>query len=758
MYADIVVPLALQTLTYRLDTLPEAGEGDAVVVGLGRNKIYMGIVWKIHDRAPRVKNLKPVLRMAEPRLTLSHRQMALWEWMADYYMCTLGEVMAAALPSLLKPKGDGEDEYARDTYRPRQTVAVGLHPDICDEAKLNECLESLLRAPKQYSTMMGIVSRAADGDLFSAKVPRHELDATAGIIAALVKKRMISIQMQDAPWSGTADISGNGGNFAEVTEKLPRLTAAQQNAIADIERHFREKETVLLHGVTGSGKTEIYISLIAGHLAAGRDVLYLLPEIALTGQLIRRLEDVFGEKVVAYHSRYGDAYRARNYMKVARGGGHLVVGARSSVFMPFCELGLVIVDEEHDPGFKQDDPAPRYHARDMSIVLAGLYGARTLLGSATPSIESYANASGGKYGLVTLGERYGNAVLPQIIVSDTIRSSKRGERKSHFNKELLDRIMEQVEAGRQVILFQNRRGFSPYVECTKCGHVPQCPNCNVALTLHKADGKLRCHYCGYRHTVFAFCPSCGEGQVESRGFGTEKVEEELAALLPEVRVARLDADTSRSRHSYRSIIAAFERRDVDILVGTQMITKGFDFSGVSLVGVLNADNLLNYPDFRAAERAFQLMTQVAGRSGRRETAGEVVIQTAQPFHPVIRQVAAGDYRAMVEAQLQERHLFSYPPYCRIIDLRLRCRNTGRLDYAARLLHGYLREAFGTRLLGPVPPPVDRVKREHILCFTLKIEQGKSFSRARTMIAECITRLREDQNCKYVDVSCNVDPQ
>lgn len=468
-------------------------------------------------------------------------------------------------------------------------------------------------------------------------MPRRLLEADAATLAALRKKGLITLTRRERSVERGA-----------VRFQLPTLSPAQQRCLDTIRSRFDAGlRTVLLHGITGSGKTELYIHLIAAALARGGDVLLLVPEIAITAQLIDRLERIFGSRVTAYHSKLPLARRTESYLRLTRSeGGELVVGARSALFLPLRRLQLIVVDEEHDTGYKQTDAQPRYNARDVAVVMARLWEARTVLGSATPSLESYANALGGKYGLATLDERYGDARPPQVIVSDTLRAVKRNERKTHFNRLLLDRIAEVLARGEQAMLFQNRRGFSPYVECRACGWTARCPHCNVTLTYHKRDGRLQCHYCGHAEPLPARCPACKAGEATPAGFGTEKIEEELARLLPAARIERLDRDTATSESAYRAIIDRFESGQSDVLVGTQMITKGFDFARVSLVGILNADNLLFSPDFRAAERAFQLMTQVAGRAGRRDAAGEVVIQTSEPEHPVIRQVAAGDYEAM----------------------------------------------------------------------------------------------------------------
>ena len=628
LYADIVLPLAQPVYTFAVPGGTDVAAGQAVAVQFGARKFYTGIVWRVHDRRPDFKTVKPIQRVLYDAPLLSAQQMALWEWIASYYMCSLGEVMRVALPALMKPSGDTEEEFSGDEFRPRTECYVSLAAELRDEGRFHEVCEKIeRRAPKQYEA------------------------------------------------------------------------------------------------------------------------------------LIERMERIFGSRVTPYHSKLTNRRRTETYLRLNRSdGGEFVVGVRSSVFLPLKHLQLIVVDEEHDASYKQTEPAPRYNARDCAVVMARLTGGRTLLGSATPSLETWLNAASGKYGRAELTERYGDARPPEILVSDTLRAARRGERKAHFNKLLLDRIGETLDRGGQVMLFQNRRGFSPYVACSECGWTARCPHCNVTLTYHKGGRKLVCHYCGHTEDVPAKCPSCKVTDVLPMGFGTEKVEEEISRIFPEARVARLDRDSVTSEKAFSAIIADFEARRTDILVGTQMITKGFDFAGVSLVGILNADNLLNNPDFRAAERAFQLMMQVAGRAGRRDDGGEVVIQTSEPGHPVIRQVAAGDFEGMARAQLAERKAFFYPPYARLTSLTLRHRDpsvlrNGVMDLAARL-----RTRFGRRLLGPMTPPVDRIRGEYLVGLLLKIESGASSARARELLAAELKTFAGNPAFKSITVVVNVDPQ
>lgn len=749
-YADIVLPLAQPAYTFAVPPGTELVPGCAVEVQFGPRKFYTGIVWRVHDRRPDFKRIKPVQRVLYDRPLLTDGQRALWEWVASYYMCSVGEVMRAALPSLMKPSADSRERFADEEFRPRTETYFTLAEELRDEERLHETFEKLeRRAPKQYEALLEIASAGPGGGLPAGEVPRRLLQADRTVLHALERKKLIAAAEHERT------VERGGASF-----RLPELTAHQQTALDELRRQFAEgRETALLHGVTSSGKTEIYIHLIADVLARGGDVLLLVPEIALTAQLIERMERIFGSRVTPYHSRLTDRQRSETYLRLNRSeGGEFVVGVRSSIFLPLSRLQLIIVDEEHDASYKQAEPAPRYHARDCAVMMARLLGGRTLLGSATPSLETWLHASGGKYGKAVLSERYGDARMPEILVSDTLRAARRGERHAHFNKLLLDKIGEVLARGEQAMLFQNRRGFSPYVECTECGWTARCPDCNVTLTYHKAGGRLVCHYCGHTEPVPAKCPSCKVTDVVPMGFGTEKIEEEIARLFPEARVARLDRDTVTSERAFNAIVAGFARRETDILVGTQMITKGFDFEGVALVGILNADNMLNNPDFRAGERAFQLMTQVAGRAGRRARGGEVVIQTAEPGHPVIRQVVGGDFEGMARMQLADREAFFYPPYARLTTLTLRHRDPQLLRRGAAELAARLRGRFGRRLLGPMTPPVDRIRGEYLVGLLLKIESGASSARARELLGAELAAFAQHPEYRTIAVVPNVDPQ
>ncbi len=741
LYADIVLPLAQEAFTFEVDESLCVQEGSAVMVPLGRTteRLYTGIVWRLHSNRPDYKSIKRVVRVLYARPLLNEEQRKFWEWVASYYMCSVGEVMRVALPAMMKPSGLSDEEFAMDEFKPREEYYITLKESISDEliAKIGR------RAPKQQAALEQL---RQIGEQVTA---RRLLAADLPTLQGLARKEIILLEKRDVTLEQRASKL-----FA-----LPQLTDHQQVALSTIEESFKNKSTALLHGITGSGKTELYIHLIAERLERGEDVLLLLPEIALTAQLIERMERIFGSRVVAYHSKLTGRKRTETYLQINnRDGGNFVVGVRSAIFLPLKKLRLIIVDEEHDSSYKQSDPAPRYNARDAAVAIAAMRGGNTLLGSATPSLESWANSKSGKYGLAQLTERYGDATTPTIIVSDTIRSVKRGERKGHFNFDLIERIVERTDRGEQVILFQNRRGFAPYMECSACGWNPRCPHCNVTLTLHKGLSRLSCHYCGYIEPIPSTCPECHASELKPMGFGTEKIEEQLGELLPEARVGRMDRDSVTSPRALAQIVESVESGATNILVGTQMITKGFDFSKVTLVGILNADNLLNSPDFRAEERAFQLMTQVAGRAGRRSDSGEVVIQTSQPDHRIISLVIAKDYEAMASTLLAERELFAYPPYARIIAITMRHKQRDMLHTAANVLGSLLRSVFGRRLQGPVSPAVDKIRDEYIVEMTLKIEASASSARARAILREKIEELRRTPEYKYITISCNVDPQ
>ena len=731
-YADIVLPLAQPAYTFAVGEGVEVCVGDAVAVQFGKNAVYTGVVWRLHDTPPMKGVAKPILKVLYDKPLLSELQMRFWEWIADYYICTVGEVMRVALPSIIKAKARCEEEF--EPYLPKREATVNL----VVEAFTAEVREKMMRrAPKRYEALCSI--EQAGGTL-----PRHAVELDAAALKALVKAGLVEMgerdYVLDSEWSRTL---------------LPKLSPAQMTTLAELQKGLSDKRVALLHGVTSSGKTEIYTHLIEERLSRGEDVLFLVPEISLTTQLVERMRGLFGESVTVYHSKLTPQQRTRLYTDMLSSeSGNFVVGARSALFLPYKKLGLVVVDEEHDSSYKQSEPNPRYNGRDAAIMLASMHGAKCVLGSATPSLESYANYLSGKYAYTQLSERYGGVEMPDIVISDTVRNVKRNERKLHFNKELLDAIADCLENNEQVILFQNRRGYSPYMECPTCGWSARCPHCNVTLSAHQQKGRMVCHYCGYYEPIKRFCPNCKTIELKPMGFGTERVEEAVSELFPEARVLRLDGDTATSSSAYNRIIGAFARHEADILVGTQIVSKGLDFANVTLIGVLNGDNLLASPDFRAEERAWQLMMQVAGRAGRRDKRGEVVIQSAEPQHSVYAMV--GDYERLAAKLLAERKQFGYPPFVRIVRIVMRSSNSKLLVESSMKLGEQLRNRFGRRVLGPVTPLIDKVRGEHRVELMLKVEVESSFSRARAILREEIARLREEKAYRNIVIICDVD--
>ena len=744
-YADIVLPLAQPTYTYAVPEGMTLREGDAVSVQFGLRKYYTGIVWRLHDERPDFKRIKEVECRLYDHPLVSERQRALWEWVASYYMCTLGEVMRSALPALMKPSADSQATLVEEAFQPRTERYYRLSEELRDEHRLSDEMDRLeRRAPKQYAALLEVAMAKME------EVPRRLIMSDTAALNALVKKGFL-----------ICDEHCPAAEYGTPSFRLPLLSMHQLEALEALKKSFREGgHTALLQGITGSGKTEVYIYLIAEVLSRGGDVLLLVPEIALTAQLIERMERIFGARVTAYHSKLTPIRRAENFLRLSRSkGGEFVVGVRSSIFLPLNNLQLIIVDEEHDSSYKQAEPAPRYSARDTAVYMAYSMGCHTLLGSATPSLETWLNAETGRYGRAEMTERYGDAVLPKIYLSDSRRAAQRGERQGHFNKLLLDKIEAALGRDEQVMLFQNRRGFSPYLECPTCGWTPRCPHCNVTLTYHKGRNQLVCHYCGHTVQAMTQCPTCQVVDLMPMGFGTEKIEEQIAAIFPEARVARLDRDQVTSEQAFQAIIDDFSAHRTDILVGTQMITKGFDFSQVGVVGVLNADNLLLNPDFRASERAFQLLTQVAGRAGRRDRQGEVVIQTSDPMNPVLQQVLNADFGAMARCQLAERRDFFYPPYARLTYLTLRHRDRPTVVRAASQLAASLRAKLGAqRVLGPIAPAIDRIRGEYLMQLMLKIEPRSSRARANELLQQALTTLLEAKEYATLNAKIDVDPQ
>lgn len=711
--------------------------GDAVAVpfGGGEGTFYTGIIWRLHDTPPAAGKIRTVSRRLYARPLLDAARMRFWEWIADYYMCTLGEVMRFALPAQTKPRAALEADFVRGEYRPRTEVRyfVTAPPDDAALAQLSR------RAPAAGRLLERLAVAGGKG------VARSDIESVSAA-ATLVRRGLA--------YSRETEMAHDAASAAEFA--LPLLTSAQNAALDSVEKAFATKSAVLLQGVAGSGKTEVYTSLIARTLLRGGSALVLLPEKALTAQLAERLRNVFGQRVEVYHSHLTPRRRADIYMRVLHSDEPMVVvGVRSALFLPLHNLSLVVVDEEHDAGYKQSEPAPRYNARDSAVMLASITGARALLCSATPSLESWLNAATGKYGSVRLRERYGNNPAPEVSVSDNMRSVRRGERRVHFNKELLDAVDATLASGAQTMLLQNRRGFNTMVSCDSCGWTPACRRCNVAMTLHSGR-RLVCHYCDRRETLPARCPVCG-GALSMQGFGTEKVEEELSRIFPSARILRLDRDTMTSESAYNRIIDDFAAGRGDILVGTQIIAKGFDFDRVATVGILNADNLFHVPDFRATERACQMLMQIAGRAGRRSARGRVVIQTSEPQNPLLYGVVRGDYDFVARTLLAERAEYGYPPYVRMIRVTMRCRDRHLLRAAADMAAASLRKTFEGEVTGPVAPPVDMVRGESILELVLRIGQGVRSSQARNALRAVIAEVFSLPAHRKITVFCNVDP-
>ncbi len=820
LYVDVLLPLALPgAFTYHVDS-GHAGRvepGKRVIVQFGRRKYYSAIIYRVHYDEPKEYKTKPVQTVLDDQPVINSFQMRLWEWMAQYYMCTLGEVYKASLPSGLKLESETKvvyqpafDEHAasltekealildvlkdenvlglkeladktgrkdvlplvnslmnkqaltveeklKDAYKPRKESFVKLNFGPEDEQMLNQTFKQLKNAPKQVEILMYLIkllrNQGNDSDGF---VPRQKLlkETSGGTspLKGLIDKGIVIQEDREISRIGEGNHTQGG---------IKDLTSAQQEAYDQIQRGFEEKEVALLHGITSSGKTEIYIHLIREQLEKGNQVLYLLPEIALTSQIIHRLKAVFGEQVGVYHSKFPDNERVEVYQKLLNQHEtdkfRVILGVRSSIFLPFSKLGLVIVDEEHENTYKQFDPAPRYHARDAAIMVARMHGAKTLLGTATPSIESYYNAKRGKYELVELMTRYLDIQLPQILIGDILEAKKKKEMSSHFTPRLIENMDEALKSDEQIILFQNRRGFSPYMQCEQCGWIPECKHCDVSLTYHRRSNNLICHYCGYSVSVPQTCPACESQQIATRGFGTEKVEDEIPLFLPDARVKRMDLDSTRSRNAYENIIASFENHEIDILVGTQMVSKGLDFDNVSVVGILNADNMLNFPDFRAFERSYQLMAQVSGRAGRKKKQGRVIIQTSQPNHSIIKNVLENDFYGMYQSQLRERKEFMYPPYYRLVKILLKHRNREVLNDASELLKKELQKMFGYRVLGPQDPLIGRVQNYHLKHVIIKIEKEKSPSKSKELIRKITTKVQSSEKFRSLQVHYDVDP-
>ncbi len=816
-YIDVIVPLPLGgNFTYSVpDEWANAVRiGMRVVVPFGKKKMYTAIVSLIHTLKPELLyEMKEIICLLDNQPVLRYPQLKFWDWIGSYYLAYPGEVYQAAIPSGLKLESemqicinpdfeaitilsdkeqrildalsDGKpvnvaelnksseiqnvlptlkillekgaievSEELTEKFHAKTDTFIRLSEQAKNDDNLRKIFEELSRARKQLDLLMMYI------DLSKCLIPskqkeitRKELlekaDASPAILNGLVERGVLITYKKEI---GRLDLSDT------ETHTVYSLNAFQDKALLEIEKQLIEKSVVLLHGVTSSGKTEIYIHLINKVLAEGKQVLYLVPEIALTTQLTTRLKRIFGKRLGVYHSKFSDAERVEIWNNVLNDKSYdVIIGVRSSIFLPYRQLGLVIVDEEHESSYKQYDPAPRYHARNAAIVLASMHGAKTLLGTATPSIESYYNAITGKYGLVELHQRHEELQLPETVIVDIKEAYHKKCMQGHFSDVLLEKITKALNNNEQIILFQNRRGYAPYIECKGCAYVPKCKNCDVSLTVHKVFNTITCHYCGYTESIPTICPVCKTPNLNTKGFGTEKIEDEIHQIFPEVRVSRMDLDTTRSKKSYDKLISDFEQHKVDILIGTQMVTKGLDFDDVSLVGILNADNMLNFPDFRAHERAYQLMAQVSGRAGRKNKRGLVILQTSSPGHSIIGQVIRNDYVAMYKNEIEERRQFKYPPFYRLIQITIRHKDVQIVKKAAFALGNQLRAVFGTRVLGPIDPPVSRIQNLFLKQILLKIEYDASPAKAKDFLQQINNLILADHNFKSVKISVDVDP-
>lgn len=741
LFADVILPLPLSSnYTY---SIPKEYEerisvGCRVTVPLGKSKHYTALVAKVHDEEPQEYETRPITELLDDSAIVLPVQMRLWEWIARYYVCSLGEIFKAAVPQGLK----GE-------FKPKTEQRIRLTKRVQDAIAKNLIEQSLSRAPRQKRLFNTFLQLTQNGE----EVSRHKLieiaEVTPNICKELIDKGIFECYEVEI---------GRLQRIHDAITPPNALNDAQQKALDNINDCFKQKNVTLLHGVTSAGKTEVYIHLITQALERGEQVLYMLPEIALTKQIVERLRRVFGNRIGLYHSKFSDAERVEIWKKqLSEQPYDIILGVRSSLFLPFRKLGLIIVDEEHENSYKQQEPAPRYNARNTAIVLASLFGAKTLLGTATPSIESYYNASTGKYGLVSLTARYRSLQMPEISIIDIKDLANRKQMTGPFSDPLTDAMKKALDNKKQIILFQNRRGYAPLLECRNCGWVPRCKHCDVSLTLHKNAGKLTCHYCGYTVPAPKICPNCEENNFVNLGYGTEKIEDELQNLFPEARIARMDLDTTRTRTSYENIINNFQQGKTDILIGTQMVSKGLDFDNVEVVGILNADTLLNYPDFRANERAYQLISQVAGRAGRKYGQGKVFLQTKQPDAPIMPHIIDNNYIQFYDSQLGERMLFHYPPFHRLVYVYLKHRDIHILEECSERMGLRMREIFGHRVLGPDLPPVARVQQLFIRKIVLKVENNLSQYKINEILIQLQQELIADKRYKAVTIYYDIDP-
>jgi primosomal protein N' (replication factor Y) len=812
-FVDVILPLSLaKTFTYSISEAEYhyIKKGMRVAVPFGKSKIYTALVVSVHQNQPTLYDAKEIHQILDETSIVTEVQIAHWKWIASYYMCAIGDVYRGAMPRALLLESEtvisqktaffvdeselSDDEFlifqalqqqsslkVRDiisilnkknifpviqklidknilvlqeemleNYKPKLVRYIRLHPRYESNEGLGVLLDFLKSANKQKEIVLRYFQlNASDKKPLSVKKLIDAANSTPAIVKTLIDKEIFEdyyIQEDRVNYTG------------KTKEEELQLSKAQHNAFDEIKERFTHKEVCLLHGVTSSGKTEIYIKLIEEYLLTKKQVLYLLPEIALTTQLVGRLRAYFGNKVAVYHSKYNNNERVEVWNQVLQNSekAQIVIGARSALFLPFADLGFVIVDEEHEQTFKQMDPAPRYHARDAAVVLANFYKAKVLLGSATPSIETYFNATTGKYGFVEIMERYGNVMMPQIELVDLKDKYFRKKMKGHFSDTLIVEITKAVTLGEQVILFQNRRGYSPLVECMTCGHVPHCQQCDVSLTYHKHKNQLRCHYCGYSIAKPTHCHHCSSVELTTKGFGTEQIQQELVSLFPTSKIGRMDQDTTRGKFGFEKIIDSFKNREVDILVGTQMLAKGLDFNNVSLVGIMNADNMLFHPDFRAFERSFQMMTQVSGRSGRSEKQGKVIIQTYNPDHNIIQQVTHNEYAGMYREQLYDRQIYKYPPYFKIVKITLKHRDFDKLKEGATWLYQVISQNLILPVLGPEEPAINRIRNEYIRTIIIKIPISSSIGSTKKVVQKMLNSFDSVSQFRAIKVGVNVD--
>ena len=827
-FVDVILPLAVPNLyTYRVpfDWNDSIAIGQRVVVQFGKGKLYSALIRNIHENPPKQYAAKYIDSILDEHPIVNSKQFELWDWMSQYYMCNIGDVMVAALPGGLRLASETKivlnvdhskkiadvnmkisdkevliidalevknvltlqdvseiieqktvypviksliekgivliQEELKEKFRPKIESYVRITEKADDENNLKTIFDTLeKKAPKQLDVVMAYINLSKRYSKERVEVKKSDIlkmvDGAEAALRSLAKKNVFEIYEREV---------GRLANY-DSENKISALNDIQQEVLESIQKQFSEpapKDVVLLHGVTSSGKTEIYVKLIEETIAQGKQVLYLLPEIALTAQIINRLRKYFGDTVGVYHSKFNENERVEIWNDVLQDPEsgtpkfRIILGARSALFLPFSNLGLVIVDEEHDTSYKQYNPAPRYNARDGAIYLAHIHKAKTLLGSATPSIESYFNAQDGKYGFAEITKRFGGVQMPEILIADVKEATRKKQMKSHFSPLLLDTITLALDKKEQVILFQNRRGFAPQLECNMCAWVPQCINCDVSLTYHKVSNQLRCHYCGYSIKPPVKCAACGDTDLKMKGFGTEKIEEELTIFYPRAKIARMDLDTTRSKFAHQHIIQDFEEGNIDILVGTQMVTKGLDFDNVSMVGILNADSMLNFPDFRSFERSYQLMAQVSGRAGRKNKRGKVIIQSQNPDHSIIQEVIANDYLSMYTNQLMDRKNFNYPPYYRLIEITVIHKDPDLVNVAAKYLADALKHHFAKRVLGPEFPLVSRIRNLYHKNILLKIERDASVNQVKKIVSELLIKFRSTPDYKSVRVQIDVDP-